>query len=58
LFQAVQKAQTAHAAVAQIVQQAQQGHPQATNIVKALAILKAPPRPPAFPFQPQRAPTA
>lgn len=67
LFQAVQKAQAAQGAVAKIVQQAQAGHPQATNIVKALAVLKAPPRPPAFSaprlapalmFQPQRAPTA
>jgi len=69
LMQAVQKAQAAHGAVAQIVQQAQAGHPQATNIVKALAILKAPQpspmamrapalRSPGLLFQPPRAPTA
>jgi len=65
LFAAVQKANAAQGAVAKIVQQAQLGHPQATNIVKALTILKAPPRPPALRapeprllFQPPRAPTA
>jgi hypothetical protein len=42
LVAAVQKGVAAHAAVSQIVQHAQAGHPQATNIVQALAMLKAP----------------
>lgn len=44
LVAAVQKGIAAHQAVSTIVQHAQAGHPQATNIVNALAMLKAPQR--------------
>lgn len=48
LVAAVQKAQAAQTALAHVVTQAQAGHPQAQNVVKALAMLKAPAAPAAL----------
>jgi len=53
LFEAVRRAQAARGAISNLVQHAQYGHPQARNVINALALLRRPSNPggyyPAFP---------